>query len=1199
VVADLYEIRHVHKNGGMGLVYRVHHRGWGVDLALKCPRPRLFQSEKLKVLFEREAETWVRLGLHPHIVSCYYVRRLDGMPRIFAEYVEGGTLEDWIRQGRLYAGEPGEILARLLDVAIQFAWGQHYAHEQGLVHLDVKPANVLMTPTGQAKVTDFGLARARLAVGEVPIPTPDMDADDESFLVSTGGMTPAYCSPEQAARQPVSRRTDIWSWAVSVLQMFCRGTPWRSGVKAPQALEGLLRDKGPPAHVPLPPAVGQILGRCLQYDPGARPRDMLEITTVLEDVYRQQTGRAYPRVYPQATELLAYNLNNRAASLLDLGQRREAETLWREALRIEPHHPESTSNLALLHWREGRLTDEDVLRQLKTVEVAHTGDWLPACLLAQFHLERGALDQALAVMQQARQEHPEQAEVSALGGRIDRLMRDIWRPVRVFAGYGGHTSAILALALNREGTRVVVGDGVGVLKWWNIERGDCLQTIEAHKGAVRAVVLSASRPLALSGGEDGLLKLWELHRGQSPRTFVGHQGSVSAVALARNQQSALSGGQDGTVRFWDLRTGQCLQTLGGQAGQVRAVVLLPRGRHAVSAGGDGHVGGVSDYALRVWDLRTGRCVRTLAGHEKPVTALALRPGTRQVLSASAYGTLRLWDLKSGEVVHTLPVDPQGVRVACWAGPGLILVGGESRALKLWQLATGRCLLTLTGQHEVQALAVTADGRRAVSGGGDRAVKVWRLMPDLASPIRLSRVVASEQAQEASQVYIQSLTQSRQALARGELATSARLVRQARTQPGYNRRPEALDLWGELYLRLPRKSLNAAWEEKTLTGHRAGVTVARLSPDGSLAVSGSIDRTLRVWTVPEGECLHTLKGHPGKVTSLCWSADGRSILSAGKDGDLCLWDVDSGQLLQTCKGDSESVGEVALAADQRYALSVHRDGTLRWWDLAGGHCVRSVPAHDAGGSTLSLGPDEQYALTGGLDGTVKLWKVATAECLQDLPAGSEPIAQCLLRTDLSQGIAAASKVLTLYDLKSGQVLRRYRGHRDRVASVSWSADGLHLLSASWDRTARLWKRATGRCVHTLVGHTDKVLSTSLSADGRWALTGSADQTLKLWFLDWELANAPLADDDEGVRPHLETFLTLHTPYADSLPRLWRTHRHITRAFTRKGPPHWSKKDLNQLLYTLRCAGYGHLAGDAIRRQLEKLAASWRGIPSRLG
>jgi WD40 repeat protein len=230
--------------------------------------------------------------------------------------------------------------------------------------------------------------------------------------------------------------------------------------------------------------------------------------------------------------------------------------------------------------------------------------------------------------------------------------------------------------------------------------------------------------------------------------------------------------------------------------------------------------------------------------------------------------------------------------------------------------------------------------------------------------------------------------------------------------------------------------------------------------------------------------------------------------------------------------------------------------------------------------------------------VKLWKVASGECLRSWKACNEPVQQGLLRTDLANGIAAGDKMLILCELQSGTVVRKYRGHNDRVSSVSWSADGLHLLSAGWDRTARLWKVATGRCVHTLVGHADKVLTTSLSPDGRWALTGSADQTLKLWFLDWELENATSTDYDDGATPYLETFLTLHTPYAHALPRLWKTNRHVTRAFMREGAPHWSKEDFNNLLYTLGCVGYGHLSTHGIRRQLDKLAASWAGPISRL-
>ncbi len=219
VILGLYEVQEVFTGGGMGLVYKVRHRGWNVELAVKTPRPEFFARAGAAENFEREAETWVNLGLHPHTVSCFYVRRLGGIPRVFAEYVDGGSLADWIRgkpgqPPRLYEGGPDQALERILDVAIQFAGGLHYAHEQGLVHQDVKPANVIMTRGGIAKVTDFGLAKARALAGEV-----GTARAGQSILVSSGGLTPAYCSPEQANHEPLSRKSDVWSWAVSVLEM--------------------------------------------------------------------------------------------------------------------------------------------------------------------------------------------------------------------------------------------------------------------------------------------------------------------------------------------------------------------------------------------------------------------------------------------------------------------------------------------------------------------------------------------------------------------------------------------------------------------------------------------------------------------------------------------------------------------------------------------------------------------------------------------------------------------------------------------------------------------------------------------------------------------------------------------------------------------------------------------------------------------
>jgi serine/threonine protein kinase len=241
--------------GGMGYVYHVRHLGWNMELAVKSPKPKILRRRRGVENFERECETWVNLGLHPHIVTCYYVRRVGNVPRVFAEYVGGGSLWEWIKTKRLYDGTSDEVQRRIMDAAIQFAWGLRHAHDQGLVHQDVKPGNVLLTPRGLLKVTDFGLARI------------DVSYTDEADPALTGakfaGMTRAYCSPEQARSETLTARSDMWGWAASVLEMYCTRVTWNTGENAPDVLERAARGKYPSEEsVRIPEGVISLLRAC-------------------------------------------------------------------------------------------------------------------------------------------------------------------------------------------------------------------------------------------------------------------------------------------------------------------------------------------------------------------------------------------------------------------------------------------------------------------------------------------------------------------------------------------------------------------------------------------------------------------------------------------------------------------------------------------------------------------------------------------------------------------------------------------------------------------------------------------------------------------------------------------------------------------------------------------------------------------------
>jgi serine/threonine protein kinase len=400
VILDLYEVKQIHESGGMGLVYRVHHRGWNMDLAVKSPRRECFQTEAQKENFTHECETWINLGLHPHIVSCQYVRVLGGIPRVFAEYMEGGSLKEWIDSRKLYAGGPQEALKRILDIAIQMALGLHYAHEKEVIHQDVKPANVLLLPDGTAKITDFGLAKARAVAGELVV-----EGAGRSILVSAGGMTPALCSPEQANKQPLSRKTDIWSWAVSVLEMFVGEVCWQSGVAAPEVIDRLNEVRVEATGLPdMPGSLHGILKQCLGRRPNARPQDLSEIARRLRGAYTKLFGEDYERRRRRVDHSLADALNNHAVSLCDLGAEDKALQLFDQAIEVHPGHYEAGHNRALLLWLKGAITPNDTSR-------VAGWRWRDNLFLALNYLRDGDRRGAIDLLQRAADESSHASEV--------------------------------------------------------------------------------------------------------------------------------------------------------------------------------------------------------------------------------------------------------------------------------------------------------------------------------------------------------------------------------------------------------------------------------------------------------------------------------------------------------------------------------------------------------------------------------------------------------------------------------------------------------------------------------------------------------------------------------------------------------------------------------------------------------------------
>jgi WD40 repeat protein/serine/threonine protein kinase len=1181
LILDLYEVLEVHTGGAMGVVYRVRHTGWDIELAVKSPRPEFFETEADKQRFEQEARTWVELGLHPHLVACHYVRRLGGIPRVFAEYVAGGSLADWVRERRLYFGGPERTLERILDIAIQFTWGLAYAHERGLVHRDVKPANVMLEPDGQVKVTDFGLAGARVALGEGI----DERVADLSPLVSSGGMTPAYCSPEQAeaeaargaGQQPpaLTAATDVWSWAISVLELFVGRPPCPQGGQLADHALLAYRDHGADdtALPAMPDPLADLLARCLRLEPAQRPETLLEISQELSRIYQREVGEPYPRSQPERGPLLSDSLSNQALSMLDLGDEERAGEIFAQALASDPHHPQATYNQGLWLWRKARIADDELIRRLEAVRASHPEAWVDEYLLALAHLERRDPDQARPLLDQAAAAAPDSHEVAAARDAATAAEQ----PVRCLRTLAGHRDSVAAVALTPDGRLALTASADATARLWEltggrefprrVRRAGCLRTLRGHQFSVDAVALTPDGRLALTGGWDHTARLWELSSGRCLRTLEGHAQTVGSVALTADGRLALTGSWDQTARLWELASGRCLRTLEGDSEWGVAVALTPDGRLGVTGGGDG--------TARLWELASGRCLRTLEGHGGSVAEVALTPDGGLALTGSRDGTARLWELASGRCLRTLEGHHDSVAaVALKADGRLALTGGSDGTARLWDLASGRCLRTLTphADGDVRSVALTPDARLAVTGGSDPTARLWKLASDLVGhcPFAYSRPRHASDVAQVNAAVRQALTAADRLLARGDHRQAAAQLRSARRAPGYKRHPDVLRRWARAVRGGRRAELLGVFQQQTLKGHSASVSSIALTPDRRIALTGSQDQTARLWELASGRCLRTLESHGGPVAAVALTPDGRLALTGGWDGTARLWELASGRCVRILMPHRDySVTSVALTADGRLALTGGRsDETARLWELASGRCLRTLKGYNSV-EVVALTPDGGLAVTGGgAWGHARVWRLASGDPVRALEGPWASVAAVALTPDGRLALTGIGDgTAQLWELASGRCLRTLEGG----GSVALSADGRLALTAGggW----HLWELDSGDCLCTKQGHGP----VALTPDGRLAVTGSHGNMVQLWGLEWDYEFPEPADFDEGACPQLELFMAIHYQHSASTA--------------------WSDEEFQALLDHLADCGYGWLRPEGVRAELERIRvlASTGGRP----
>jgi eukaryotic-like serine/threonine-protein kinase len=287
VVAGKYRIEGKIGQGGMGIVYKAEDIKLRRPVALKFLPPHLVDSPELRERFLVEARAAAALS-HPNICVIHEVGEASGQSFIAMEYVEGETLRERIKKGRVGAEQA-------LDLAIQVAAGLGEAHRKGVIHRDIKSANIMVTPEGQAKIMDFGLAK--LQGGSVLTKSQ-----------TTMGTVP-YMSPEQALGEHVDHRTDLWSLGVVLYEMLAGDLPFKGDTDL-SVIHSIVHEEPKPLKALEPPVP-------------------VELKRVIERALRKKLETRYGSADEMLKDLRAYQVSLQLAGAGALNVR----VLWRRIRR--------------------------------------------------------------------------------------------------------------------------------------------------------------------------------------------------------------------------------------------------------------------------------------------------------------------------------------------------------------------------------------------------------------------------------------------------------------------------------------------------------------------------------------------------------------------------------------------------------------------------------------------------------------------------------------------------------------------------------------------------------------------------------------------------------------------------------------------------------------------------------------------------
>jgi WD40 repeat protein/serine/threonine protein kinase len=1030
-LGDFRIIREVGR-GGMGVVYEAEQVSLHRRVALKVlPFAGTLDPRQLQ-RFQNEAQAAACLH-HSNIVPVFFVGCDRGVHHYAMQFIDGQTLAEGIRelqQAEPTAGTepvaqqatllPGSTargrdhFRRVAELGVQAAEALDHAHQAGVVHRDVKPANLMVDSRGNLWVTDFGLARIQ----------------SEASITQTGHLvgTLRYMSPEQALakRAVIDHRTDIYSLGATLYELITL-RPAFTGVDRQELLRQIAFEEPPPLRRlerGIPAELEVIVLKAMEKDAQDRYATAQELA---DDLRRWLEDRPIQARAPRWRQRLVKWCRRHPAIV---GSAAVAMVLTLVILSV---------SVAVI-WQQKQQTEQALggeqqalTRERQALRREKTTAYLLRISLADLEGKAGQLRRSEGILDECPPD-VRQWEWHHLKG--------LYRPQ--FEVPGGAA----AVAFSGDGQHLaLVGPSPAVTVWDVTTRTKvsdfAFQAMSRNSVVGRPVFSRDGRCVAgiAREKESWNIEIWDVTTGELLVTLPATEirGPFN-VAFSHDGQRIAAAFFGVGVKVWDIAT-------------RKEAFTVEAGSNPRVCPGGWFIAGQTAVGLKIWSVDTGQEV--FSDSKRREDPVVVSPDGRLVAMAAGDGSTDIVEVSSRKLKYQLKgaplaFSPDGIRLAC----------GDLEGFTIWDIASRLQLFT---RRDAAFLAFSPDGKRLACGEREGFT-----ICDMASQLELFTLHDGEFL-TFSPDGVRLAGRARDGI--GVWDVSRGVLQLGTAVQGLALSPDGLHVAaGSLEGKVIISDVATGQKIRTLVHDRQGaVNCAAYSPAGHLLASAGNDRTLKLWDSETGELVATLQGHAGEVYSVAFSPDGTFLATGSKDHTIKLWDATTCEELRSFRGHTSSVAGLGFSSDGRRLVSAtglepRLHGTpheLKVWDVATGQELLALPTQPGGGvNSVAFSPDGQHILAAPFDGLVKVWDATTGE---EVRFGELPVRGGVLAFS-PDGQRLATKIdsgVKLWDAQTGQeILTLGAPKLDAVLNLSFSLDGTRLAAGDLKGTVVIWDGTPG-------------------------------------------------------------------------------------------------------------------------------------------